>query len=127
MPSSSVFIRVYPWLVFKSLPFACGLAASAVSLRSAVAGLARLVPAVIALWQGFWGGGRVGLMKTKRKQSSHSSPAPEPMMEEDPFYGHAEWVEPELKQTVAQEARRMSQHSGKTIRRPKSVARTMGT
>jgi len=34
---SSSFIRVYLWLVFKSRQFACGLAASAVSLRSAVA------------------------------------------------------------------------------------------
>ncbi len=66
-------------------------------------------------------------MKTKRKQSSHLSPAPQSVLEEDPFYGHSEWVEPEMKQTVAQEARRMSQHSGKTIRRPKAVARTMGS
>jgi len=77
-------------------------------------------------------------MKTKRKHSSKSSADPQPMhpmppremmspMEEDPFYGHSEWGEPEMKQMVAQEARRMSQHCGKTTRRPKALARTMGT
>jgi hypothetical protein len=65
-------------------------------------------------------------MKTKRKQSSLSSPAPQPMYE-DPFYGHSEWVDAELKHAVAQEDRREAQHSGKTIRRPRKVARTMGT
>ena len=76
-------------------------------------------------------------MKTKKKQSSHSSTArqaadPMPLremmspMEEDPFYGHSEWVDPEMKQTVAQEARRMSHHGGKTIRRPQGNVRTMG-
>ena len=46
---------------------------------------------------------------------------------EDPFYGHSGWVDPEIKQTVSQEQRRMSQHSGKTIRRPQGVARSMGS
>jgi hypothetical protein len=64
-------------------------------------------------------------MKTKNKQSSHSPIDPQPM--EDPFYGHSGWVDPEIKQTVSQEQRRMSQHSGKTIRRPQGVARTMGS
>lgn len=48
-------------------------------------------------------------------------------MYEDPFYGHSEWVDAELKHAVAQEDRREAQHSGKTIRRPRKVARTMGT
>lgn len=48
-------------------------------------------------------------------------------MYEDPFYGHSEWVDAELKQAVAQEERREAQHSGKTIRRPRKVSRTMGT
>jgi hypothetical protein len=48
------------------------------------------------------------------------------MMEEDPFYGHPEWVDPEMKHTAAQEQRRSSQHRGKTIKRPDQVMRTMG-
>ena len=48
------------------------------------------------------------------------------MYEEDPFYGHSEWVSPEMKHTAAQEERRASQHSGKTIKRPHKVTRTMG-
>jgi len=48
-------------------------------------------------------------------------------MDEDPLYGHSEWVDPEMKHTVSQEERRGSQHSGKTIRRPQHVARTMGS
>lgn len=68
-----------------------------------------------------------GGVKTKQKHmSSHSSAAPEPMMEEDPFYGHPEWVDPEMKHTAAQEQRRSSQHRGKTIKRPDQVMRTMG-
>lgn len=63
-------------------------------------------------------------MKTQRSHSSPSSSQPQPM-NEDPFYGHSEWVDPEMKQTVAQEERRSSQHAGKTIKRPKRVARTM--
>jgi hypothetical protein len=76
-------------------------------------------------------------MKAKRKHSSKSSSDPQPMrpmppremmsaMDEDPLYGHSEWVDPEMKHTVSQEERRGSQHSGKTIRRPQHVARTMG-
>ena len=66
------------------------------------------------------------MMKKQQKHSSHSPAQPQPMYE-DPFYGHSEWVDAELKQAVAQENRRESQHSGKTIRRPHKVARTMGT
>ena len=47
-------------------------------------------------------------------------------MEQDPFYGHSGWVDPEIKHTAAQEHRRSSQHSGKTIKRPTNVTRTMG-
>lgn len=46
-------------------------------------------------------------------------------LEQDPQYGQSEWVGPEMKQAVAQERRRLSQHAGKTIRRPDFVARTM--
>jgi len=46
-------------------------------------------------------------------------------MEQDPQYGHSEWVDPEIKQAVAQEERRSSQHGGKTIKRPKRLMRTM--
>jgi len=48
-------------------------------------------------------------------------------MDEDPFYGHAEWVGAEMKQAVAQEDRREAQHRGKTVQRPRKVARTMGS
>lgn len=48
-------------------------------------------------------------------------------MEEDPLYGHAEWVEPEIKHVISQEERRGSRHSGKTIKRPRQVGRTMGS
>jgi hypothetical protein len=66
-------------------------------------------------------------VKTKQKHmSSHSSPAPEPMTEQDPFYGHSEWVDSEMKHAAAQEQRRSSQHRGKTIKRPERVTRTMG-
>ena len=66
-------------------------------------------------------------MKTKKKNTgSHSSPAPQPMAEEDPFYGHSEWVSPEMKHVAAQEERRTSKHSGKTVKRPQTVTRTMG-
>ena len=73
-------------------------------------------------------------MKTKKKHRSVASADPKPMSSsdpmsalEDPFYGHSEWVDPEMKQAVSQEGRRMSRHSGKTIRRPQEVARTMGS
>lgn len=46
---------------------------------------------------------------------------------EDPFYGHSEWVDPEMKRMVSQEERRTAQHAGKTVRRPGRVARTMGS
>lgn len=66
-------------------------------------------------------------MKTKRTRSSNEAPQdPKPVME-DPFYGHSEWVDPGMKQTVSQEERRMSRHAGKTIRRPQGVSRTMGS
>ena len=48
-------------------------------------------------------------------------------MDEDPLYGHSEWVEPEMKHMVSQEERRGSRHSGKTIKRPEHVGRTMGS
>ena len=64
-------------------------------------------------------------VKTIKHHSSKSSdPTPDPM-EQDPQYGHSEWVDPEMKQAVAQEERRSSQHGGKTIKRPKRVMRTM--
>ena len=83
---------------------------------------------------GFRGMGKMGLMKTKKKQHSLSAADPKPVQSndpmsalEDPFYGHSDWVDPAMKQAVSQEARRMSQHSGKSIRRPQGVARTMGS
>ena len=48
-------------------------------------------------------------------------------MDEDPFYGHSEWVDAELKHAVSQEERRAPRHSGKTIKRPAHVGRTMGS
>jgi hypothetical protein len=66
------------------------------------------------------------VMKKQQKQNSQSSARPQPM-DEDPFYGHAEWVDAGMKQVVSQEERRGSQHRGKTIRRPQHVARTMGS
>ena len=77
-------------------------------------------------------------MKTKHKHSSKSSADPQPMramspremispLDEDPLYGHSEWVEPEMKHMVSQEERRGSRHSGKTIKRPAHVGRTMGS
>ena len=77
-------------------------------------------------------------MKTKHKHSSKSSADPQPMgpmapreitdpMDADPLYGHSGWVEPEMKQMVSQEERRGSHHSGKTIKRPAHVSRTMGS
>lgn len=65
-------------------------------------------------------------MKKQQKHSSHSPAQPQPMYE-DPFYGHSEWVDAGMKQTVSQEERRMPRHRGKTIRRPENVARTMGS
>ena len=70
--------------------------------------------------------GKMAGMKKQQKHSSHSSAPPQPM-DEDPFYGHSEWVDAEMKQAVAQENRREGQHSGKTIRRPRKLARTMGS
>lgn len=78
------------------------------------------------------------MMKAKRKHSSKSSSDPQPMhpmppremmspMEEDPLFGHSEWVDPEMKHMVSQEERRASHHSGKTIKRPARVGRTMGS
>lgn len=77
-------------------------------------------------------------MKTKRKHSSKSPADPQPMrpmaprqtmfpMDEDPLFGHSEWVDPEMKQMVSQEERRTARHSGKTVRRPARVGRTMGS
>jgi hypothetical protein len=66
------------------------------------------------------------VMKKPSTHSSHASAKPRPV-NADPFYGGSEWLDAELKQTVAQEDRRASQHSGKTIRRPQKVARTMGS
>jgi hypothetical protein len=48
-------------------------------------------------------------------------------MEQDPQYGHSEWVDPELKQAVAQEERRSPRHAGKTVKRPERVMRTMSS
>jgi len=87
---------------------------------------AGFTPCGIAPWFLSRCGVKIALMKKQQKHSNHSSAQPEPMYE-DPFYGHSEWVDPELKQAVAQENRREAQHSGKTIRRPHKVARTMGT
>ena len=70
-------------------------------------------------------GAKMRVMKTKRKQHTNPSADPQPM--EDPFYGHSEWVDAGMKQTVSQEERRMPRHRGKTIRRPEHVARTMGS
>jgi len=64
-------------------------------------------------------------VKTKQNQESHAPSAPQPM-ERDPFYGHSEWVDAEMKRVAAQEHRRSSQHGGKTIKRPEYVTRTMG-
>ncbi len=77
-------------------------------------------------------------MKTKRKHSSKSSAHPQSMgpmspreiifpTDEDPLFGHSEWVDPEIKHMVSQEERRGSHHSGKTIKRPAHVGRTMGS
>lgn len=67
----------------------------------------------------------VGLVKTTKHHSSKSSvPIPDPL-EQDPQYGQSEWIAPELKQAVAEEARRSSQHAGKTIKRPGCVTRSM--
>ena len=77
-------------------------------------------------------------MKAKRKHSSKSSSDPQPMrpmppremmspLEEDPLFGHSEWVDPEMKHMVSQEERRGSRHRGKTIKRPAMVGRTMGS
>lgn len=73
-------------------------------------------------------------MKAKQKQDSMRFADPKPRASsdpmsalEDPFYGHSGWVDPQMKQAVSQEARRMSQHRGQTIRRPQGVARTMGS
>jgi hypothetical protein len=76
--------------------------------------------------------GESAAMKTKK---THRRPVPDEPMNpgdpqtagEDPFYGHSEWVDPEMKQAVSQEERRLSRHRGKTIRRPQGVARTMGS
>ena len=70
--------------------------------------------------------------KTKLRKGATAEPAPgKPNAPgpapEDPFYGHSGWVDPELKQAVSQEERRMSRHRGKTIRRPLGIARTMGS
>lgn len=65
-------------------------------------------------------------VKTIKPSSKSCAPIPDPM-EQDPQYGHSEWVDPEIKQAVAQEERRSSQHGGKTIKRPKRVMRTMST
>ncbi len=64
-------------------------------------------------------------MKKPNKHSSHSSAQPQPT-NEDPFYADSGWFDAGFKQTVAQEERRAAQHTGKTIRRPQKVARTMG-
>ena len=80
----------------------------------------------ITPWMRVAGARSLLVMKKQQKHSNHSSAQPEPMYE-DPFYGHSEWVDAELKQAVAQENRREAQHSGKTIRRPRKVSRTMGT
>ena len=75
-------------------------------------------------------------MKTKGKDGSKSPSDPQPMhpmppremispMEEDALFGHPEWVDQEMKQMVSQEERRDSRHSGKTIKRPARVGRTM--
>lgn len=61
---------------------------------------------------------------TKHQGSKSSAPIPDPM-DQDPQYGHSEWVDPEMKQALAQEERRSSQHAGKTIKRPRRVVRTM--
>lgn len=71
--------------------------------------------------------GEIGHVKTTKHHDLKSpAPIPDPM-EQDPQYGHSEWVDPELKQAVAQEERRSSQHAGKTIKRPKRVMRTMSS
>jgi len=64
-------------------------------------------------------------MKRKTKQQRTGGVPPEPV--EDPFYGHSEWVDAPMKQAVSQEARRMSRHGGRTIRRPQDIVRTMGS
>jgi hypothetical protein len=64
-------------------------------------------------------------VKTKQNQECHAPSAPQPV-ERDPFYGHSEWVDAEMKRVTAQEHRRSSQHGGKTIKRPEYVTRTMG-
>jgi hypothetical protein len=48
-------------------------------------------------------------------------------MNGDPFHDDTDWLDAELKQTIAQEDRREAQHAGKTIRRPHKVARTMAS
>ena len=64
------------------------------------------------------------VMKKPSKHSTHSSAQPQ-SMNRDPFYGRSDWFDTGLKQTIAQEDRREAQHAGKTIRRPRKVARTM--
>jgi len=63
------------------------------------------------------------------KRTMHHSGTPS-LLSADPLereseYAHAEWFDPAMKQAVAQEERRSSQHAGKTIQRPRRVTRTM--
>jgi hypothetical protein len=71
--------------------------------------------------------GEIGCVKTTKHQSGKSSASIPDPMEQDPQYGHSEWVDPELKQAVAQEERRSPRHAGKTIKRPERVMRTMSS
>ena len=66
------------------------------------------------------------VMKKPSKHSTHSSAQPQPMTR-DPFHDDTDWLDAELKQTIAQEDRREAQHAGKTIRRPHKVARSMAS
>lgn len=65
-------------------------------------------------------------MKIKHQDTIDSS-STQSSVEEEPFYSHVGWVEPALKHAAAQEERRGSRHSGKTIKRPERVTRTMAT
>lgn len=64
-------------------------------------------------------------MKTTEHHSTGArTPSAEPMEQDSP-YTRSGGIDPAMKQAVAQEERRSSRHSGKTIKRPIRVTRTM--
>jgi len=74
----------------------------------------------------------MGVMKTKKKSNKmlHADPklagSNDPMSAlEESFGSEVEGVYPEMTHAASQEGRRMSRYSGKTIRRPREVVRSM--